>query len=358
MRGLDWLKTMRTQIQEGLTFNSTLITLNQFMVQWLGSIRTSIRPKTYNQYSYIALKQIIPTLGKIKLKDLRPEQIQALYNAKLDNGISQRTVQLIHVVLHRALGQALKQGLIIRNPTQAVTRPRVSHKEMMVLSGDQARSFLSAAQNTRYETLYYLAIHTGMREGELLGLKWCDLDWVTKRLQVKRQLQHISGHGLVFSEPKTAAGRRMIVLSPNAIEKLRSHSEKQNVERQLAGSAWVENDLIFPTKLGSPMYSANMYKIFKGVLKLASLPNIRFHDLRHTAATLMLQQGVHPKVVQERLGHSDITQTLGTYSHVLPSMQEEAADKLDEVLTPINVSQEIKKLEEVQASYELPLPEK
>ncbi len=211
-QGLDWLQTIRTQVQEGLTYDSTRITLEEFMVQWLGSIRTSIRPKTHNQYSYIALKQIIPTLGKIKLKDLHPEQIQALYNAKLDNGISQRTVQLIHVVLHRSLGQALKQGLIIRNPTQAVTRPRVSHKEMMVLSGDQARTFLSAAQDTRYEALFYLAIQTGMREGELLGLKWSDLDWVTKRLQVKRQLQHVSGQGLVFTEPKSAAGRRMIVL--------------------------------------------------------------------------------------------------------------------------------------------------
>ena len=179
------------------------------------------------------------------------------------------------------------------------------------------------------------------------------VDWVSKRLQVKRQLQHISGHGLVFSEPKTAAGRRMIVLSPNAIEKLRLHIEKQILERQLAGNTWVENDLMFPTRLGSPMYSANMYKIFKAVLKLAGLPNIRFHDLRHTAATLMLQQGVHPKVVQERLGHSDVSLTLNVYSHVLPSMQEEAADKLDDLLTPISVSKEIKKIEELTGSYEL-----
>ena len=177
----------------------------------------------------------------------------------------------------------------------------------MVLSGDQARSFISASQGTRYEALFYLAIHTGMRERELLGSKWGDLDWVTKRLQVKRQLQHIAGQGLVFSEPKTAAGRRLIVLSPNAIAKLREHMERQNLERQLAGSAWVENDLIFPTKLGSPMYSANMYKIFKAILKLAGLSNIRFHDLRHTAATLLLQQGVNPKIIQERLGHANIT---------------------------------------------------
>jgi integrase len=339
-----WLQETLSQIEHGMTLVASRASLKDYLAEWLETRKSSVRLKTIRQYSQVVRQHIVPTLGDIKVKDLRPDQIQALYNTKLNSGVSQRTVIEIHKVLHTSLSMALKWGLIIRNPADAVTRPRKKRTEMKTLSDSQVRVFLSAAEQTRYSALFYLALNTGMRLGELFGLKWSDIDWDHRRLQVKRQLQYLSGHGLIFLEPKTAASRRMIVLSENAINKLRTHLEQQDSDRLFAGDQWQENGMLFSTKIGTPMFPANMYKDFKILLKKLDLPDIRFHDLRHTAATLMLQQGIHPKIVQERLGHSDIGMTLNTYSHVLPSMQEDAAEKLDELLRPIDVTAKIKKI--------------
>jgi len=209
----------------------------------------------------------------------------------------------------------------------------------MVLDENQVQSFLLAARESRYQVLYFLAIATGLREGELLGLQWSDIDWVNRRIQIKRQLQRLpEGKGLTFSEPKSRSGKRVIVVGPVVLEKLRNHLNQQLLIRQFAGDRWQDNDLVFPSTIGTPMEWRNMVRDFKDTLKRAGLPDIRFHDLRHTAATLMLKEGIHPKVVQERLGHSQISLTLDTYSHVLPSMQEEAAQILDQLLTPISIS--------------------
>jgi integrase len=170
-------------------------------------------------------------------------------------------------------------------------------------------------------------------------------------LQVKRHIQRIPGHGLSFAPPKSEAGRRVIVHSPGAIKKLRTQYERVNINHQTAVGIWQENDLIFPTRIGTAMHLTSMYKDFKALLKPASLPNICFHDLRHTAATLMLLQGVHPIIVPERLGHEDISMTLNTYMHVLPSMQEDVAEKLDEILIPMDLCDEIKKIGEQQPTY-------
>lgn len=347
----NWLQETLSQIQNGMSLTAARITVRDFLEEWLETYKTSVRLKTIRQYTQIVRQHILPHLGEIKLKELRPEQIQAFYNTKLNSGANPRTVILIHSVLHRSLSLALKWGLIGRNPTDAVTRPRKKRIELNILTDSQVRAFLSAADQTRYGALFYLALNTGMRSGEIFGLKWSDIDWNHRRLQVKRQLQHLPGHGLIFTEPKTASGRRMIVISHTTVEKLRKHKEQQNMDHSVAGDQWQENDLVFPTRLGTPMFPTNMYKDFKDLLKKLGLPNVRFHDLRHTAATLMLQQGIHPKIVQERLGHADISMTLNTYSHVLPSMQEDAAEKLDELLRPIDVSDEFRKMGEGQAGY-------
>jgi integrase len=204
---------------------------------------------------------------------------------------------------------------------------------MKTLTADQIRRLLEAVESTPFEALYYLAVTTGLRQGELLGLKWSDVDWSVPCLKVQRQLQRVAGRGLVFAEPKTAAGRRVVALGPSATVKLRQHLQRQSEERDGSGKArWKDGDLIFPSSIGTPMGPRNLLRHFKITLEKAGLPMIRFHDLRHTSASLMLMQGTHPKVVQERLGHSQISVTLDTYSHVLPSLQAEAAEKIDELI--------------------------
>jgi integrase len=332
-----WLRTTLNQVDNGITFLGAQMELGKYLEQWLVTVKTSVRPKTYEQYKQIVTSHIVPILGHIKLKDLRPDHIQTLYNTKLKSGTSNRMVIMIHTVLHLTLNQALKVGLIGRNPSDAVIKPKLVKKEMKTLTDTQVQTLLLAVRGTRHEVLYQLAVTTGMREGELLGLKWADLDWVTRQVKVQRQLQWISGQGLVFSEPKSIAGRRVIVVGTATIEKLREHHQRQQWERLAAGDRWVENDLIFATTIGTPSNWRSLYRSFKKLLQTSNLPNIRFHDLRHTAATLMLQQGINPKIVQERLGHSQISLTLNTYSHVLPNMQEEAAEKLDQLITPVEV---------------------
>ena len=203
---------------------------------------------------------------------------------------------------------------------------------MHTLNENQVRILISSARGSRYETLYWIAVTTGLRKGELLGLKWSDLDWVTRRLSIQRQVQRLKDQGLVFNTPKSEAGERSVLLSVDTIRRLRGHHAVQYYEKEFAGNRWQENDLIFPSTIGTPLDPQNIYKNFKALLRQAKLPNIRFHDLRHTAATLMFQQGIHPKVVQERLGHADIALTLNTYSHVLLDIQEEAVQKLDRLL--------------------------
>jgi len=349
--GLNWLHKMCTQVQAGMTLEGAQRPFSEYLQQWLILIQGSIRPNTLIQYSQIVRDHILPQLGRIKLKDLRPDQIQILYSEKLRQGTSSRTVILIHAVLHKALKQAVRLGTIVANPADAVTRPKFRRKEMKTLSDMEAQKLLVAARGTSLEAVYWLAVSTGLRQGELLGLRWSDLDWKKQSLQIQRQLQR-QALGLVFTEPKSAAGRRMIILGTVTLEKLRVHQNLQVEERKLAGDTWQENDLIFPSSIGTPMDPSNLYHHFKRLLKEAGLPDIRFHDLRHTAATLMLQQGTHPKIVQERLGHSDISLTLNVYSHVLPSMQEETAEKMDELLTPIDISDELKKIEEQIGAYE------
>jgi len=343
-----WRHKRVEEIQQGLVFIGAKIQFSKFLDDWLVVVENSVRPNTYIQYSQIVHQHIVPVLGKILLKDLRPDHVQKLYTVKLKNGISARTTQLIHAVIHRALNHALKQGLVARNVSDAVTRPKVPRKEMKTLDDYQVRQLLQAAEETRMQTLFWIAVSTGLRKGEILGLKWSDLDWNNGRLQIQRQVQRIKGVGLVLCEPKSASGRRVIILGEKTLDRLRKHKEEQYRERNRAGDMWKENDLIFPSPNGTILDQSKVNKVYKKCLQKAGLPNLRFHDLRHSAATLMLQQGIHPKVVQERLGHSDISLTLNIYSHVLPSMQEEAAEKMDELFTLTDVSEELNRIKKTE----------
>ncbi len=333
----NWLLEMQIKIRSGISLAGSKITLSEYFDDYLKTIKTIVKINTLHQYTQVVKQHILPILGKYKLEDLKPNIIQQLYNLKLEQGVSERTVLLIHAVLHRALKQAVLWGTLSWNPADGVIRPKKKQIEMKVLNDVQVRTLLMAAKGTSMETLLQIEITTGLRFGELLGLKWGDLDWETKRFQIQRQVYRVKFQGLVFSEPKTKAGRRSVVLCKSTIQLLRNHWELQQESIIELGDLWQNNDLIFPSATGTPTDQSNVSKRFKALLISAGLPDIRFHDLRHTAATLMLLQGINPKIVQERLGHADIAMTLNTYSHVLPSMQEDAAEKIDEIITMIDV---------------------
>jgi integrase len=224
-----------------------------------------------------------------------------------------------------------------RNPTDAVTPPRYEHEEMRFYDEAQVNQFLFAAKGNRNEALYYLAVTTGLRQSELLGLKWSDLDWVKKTLSVQRQLRREFKQGDYFTTPKTKAGKRTIVLGEKTIEILHEHWDLQNQERRFAGGRWKENDLIFTSSIGTPMDQHNLYHTFREFIHSVGLPEIRFHDLRHTAASLMLNHGIAPIIVSKRLGHSKVSITLDIYGHLMSEMQSEAADLMDELITSVPI---------------------
>lgn len=307
-------------------------TVEQYLTSWLAATKATIRPTTFARYEQFVRVHIVPTIGKSALSKLSPQQLQALYALKLEEGLSSTTVHHLHAVLHRALDKALRLGLVQRNVADMVDVPRMRHHEMTTLSEEQARTLLSAASGERLEALYVLAIATGMRQGELLALKWRDVDLDESRLQVRATL-HYTNEGYVIAEPKTEFSRRRIALSKVAVEALRAHRIRQLEERLQLGDAWEDNDLVFPNTVGRPLDGVNLLKYwFYPLLKRAGLPRMRFHDLRHTAATLLLGRGINPKIVSEMLGHSHVSVTLGIYSHVTPHMQEQAAKAMDDAL--------------------------
>jgi integrase len=274
-------------------------------------------------------------LGRIGLAQLTPQQIRAFLNylgeqtvKRTGKMMSPRTVQYCHVVLRRSLNQAVKLGLLARNPATLIEAPRRQKHEAQFLSVDQARIFLASTKGDRLECLYALALQTGLREGELLGLTWDDIDLDHGRLTVSKALQRVNGC-LQFVVPKSKTSKRDVPLTQIAVTSLRTHRVRQLEARLLAGSKWQENNLVFPNTEGKPFDAGNMVREFHKALSRANLAKIRFHELRHTCASLLLTQGVPMKVVQELLGHSDYYLTANTYSHVVPELKREAADRLD-----------------------------
>ncbi len=307
-------------------------TVEQYLVSWLEVVTHTIKPRTWQRYRELVQLHIIPTLGSVTLSKLTAQQVQNLYAAKLNEGLSSTTVHHIHAVLHRALAAALRLGLVARNVTDMVDPPAMRHPEMTTLSEEQVRALLAAVSGDRLEAFYVLALATGMRVGELLALKWRYVDLDRATLQVRATL-HYTAAGYVFSKPKTKRSRRHLALSRGAIEALQLHRVRQDVERKATGAGWTDLDLVFPNSLGKPLDNSNILKYwFRPLLQRAELPPIRLHDLRHTAATLLLSRGINPKVASEMLGHSSVSITLDLYSHVLPHMLRGAADVMDEAM--------------------------
>jgi integrase len=324
-----------TDADRGLVFDAGSLTVEAYLKRWLtDSVRNTVRSTTFERYEQITRIHIVPEIGRLKLKALTPAHVRGLYQEKLQS-LSPRSVRYVHVTLHKALKLAVQDGLIPRNVTEAVKPPQIQKEEMRPLTSGQAKTLLKFVRSEadRLEALYVMAVTTGLRQGELLGLKWDDVDLEAGTLQVRRTLT-TGKSGPVLSSPKTKGSRRTVRLSQTALIALRSHLNRQLGEIDRAGSLWRENGLIFASETGEPLDRRYITTHrFKPLLKHAGLPQIRFHDLRHTCATLLLLKNVNPKVVSEMLGHASIAITLDTYSHVLPNMQNEATKAMEEALS-------------------------
>ena len=259
--------------------------------------------------------------------------VQDFYQDQLVAGLAPASVNKLHAILHKALDQAVKWHMIPRNPTEGIRAPRPTPKEMHPLSADETRKLLEAARGDNLEALYVLAIHTGMRQGELLALKWSDVDLENAVISVRRTLMK-SGGSLLLGEPKTKKSRRTIQLTEEAVRALREHLDRQVEHIQRLGDLYRDEGLIFASEVGTLINPTNLrQRSFASLLTRAGLPQIRFHDLRHTCATLLLSRDVHPKFVQELLGHANIAITLDTYSHVIPGMGDHAVRAMEDVLS-------------------------
>ena len=318
----------------GIVYDDENQTVGKYMIRWLSdSAKHAVKATSYRAYESQIRNHIVPALGKIKLSRLTPAHLQALYAAKLREGMKPASVRQIHAILHKALEQAVRFNLIPANPASKVDPPKVRQEEITPLTAEQASKLLDVIRDERdrFEALYVLALTTGLRIGELLGLKWSDIDLDARRLRVSRQLQCSEG-GLIFTEPK-AASRRTVDLPASTVEALKRHRKRQVEETLKAGGAYQDNDLVFAGDLGGPIGPEKVtQRAFKPLLKRAGLPEIRFHDLRHTFATLLLARGVHPTYVQRALGHASVKITLDRYSHWMPSMGRATAEAIDAAL--------------------------
>jgi len=315
---------------QGLDVLSREQTLAEFLERWLADVAARrVRPSTRESYERVIRVRILPALGKTKLSAVTPLQLQALYSRLLDKGLAPASVVRTHAILHGAFRQAVRWNILPRNPADAASPPSIPRQEMRALTRDQVMSLIDTAPDPVMKTLYAVAATAGLRRGELLGLKWPDVDFARGTMVVQRTAHRIRGEGIVYGEPKTNAARRSIRLGSFVLELLRKHRASQLEHRLKAGPAWQETGVIFTSLYGTPLEAARVSRIFQRDLANAGLPRVRFHDLRHTAATLLIEQGVPIKAVQSTLGHSTIATTMDVYAHLTPAMQESVAEAID-----------------------------
>ncbi len=321
------------QLDTGTFMKPGKTTVAEYLQRWLVDYgKPNLSPRSYERYESIVRVHLLPSLGNISLVQLRPEYIQRHYNNMLKAGLSARTIRYHHVVLHKALQTAIKWGLLVRNVADGVDVPHAHSKEIQTWQEHELSQFLNAARDTAYYALFYTALFTGMRRSELLALRWQDIDLILGQISVCRGLHHLKDGSYIFTQLKSVKSYRTIALSPSAIITLQEHWEKQVSQAAMLGLSISSDSLVFSTFDGKPLRPNTISRAWHNLAAKAGVRVIRFHDARHTHASIMLKQGIHPKIVQERLGHSTISITLDTYSHVAPGLQEAAAKRFDDAI--------------------------
>lgn len=308
-------------------------TVKQFLERWLVDChKPSVRHSTWKRSEQVVRVHLVPEIGHVRLVKLTPHEVQALLNRKLKSGLTPRTVEIIRAVLRTALNQAVRWGDVPRNVAELANAPRVPKREIEPLTAEEARRLLDALEGERLKALFVLAVSTGLRQGELLGLRWPDIDLGEGVLRVRHGLQRQDGE-YRFVEPKSKQSRRTLPLPGMAVSALRCHRVSQAEERLEAGPKWEESDLVLPTRVGRPMHPSVVRSAFRRALKTAGLKQQRFHDLRHCCATLLAAGGAHPREIMKTLSHSQISVTMNVYNtHAIPSRQRETAEWMDAML--------------------------
>lgn len=306
--------------------------VGDFLDEWLNRIaKPRIRAQTYKSYEVNIRCHLKPAFGRMTLDDLQPADIQDLLDRKLKAGMAPKTIHYMHGVLRNALNHAVRWNYVSRNPAALVDKPRSESFEIQPLNREEARQFLDAIRGHRLEALYTVALTMGLRQGEALGLRWRDVDLAMGYIRVNRQLQRVN-HKYELVELKTRRSQRPLAIPPAIVASLVAHKQRQEDERRAAKLRWHDTELVFARPDGYPLSGSVITHTFQELLEKAGLPRRRFHDLRHSCATLLLAQGVSPRVVMEILGHSQISLTMNTYAHVLPEMGRDAANRMSALI--------------------------
>ena len=326
------LRTLQRKQDENLPLVTSQMPLKDYLTQWLDYIRHQVRPKTHVDYERAVRLHIMSRLGHIRLGKLGPEHVARAWSDMLKAGKSASVVEYCHRRLSKAMNDAMKRDLVYRNPCQAVLPPKVPRKELYPPDADAIHQFLEVAKDTEYYEALYTSFYTALRRGELLALLWRDLDLDLGTISVTRSLYRAKGGRSIIQAPKTAKGRRLVSLTPSTTLLLRSLRECQEVDAFLHGYIVNDDSPVFRYRDGSPILPRGYTGAFTKIMRRAGLEGYRLHDARHAHASLMLKLGVHPKIVQERLGHAKVGTTLDIYSHVVPGLQQAAALRFEEGL--------------------------
>lgn len=334
---------MLSRFETGTFVEPSKQTLGRHLTEWLVGLRASgLKHSTISGYEMLATKHVIPRLGATPLQKLTVGQLNALYADLLDHGrlngkgkggsLSPSTVKYVHATIRKALGDAVEAGVLARNVAERARPPRPEARTRPATwTAGELRAFLAHVAGDRLYALYHLAASTGLRRGEVLGLRWRDVDLDVGRVSISETIVTVEGK-VETSTPKTKHGSRSVALDAGTVRVMRAHRKRQVEERLALGGYAEDRDLVFCGLDGRPLHPSDVSKRFDRLVRSSGLPRIRFHDLRHSHATLALQAGVHPKVVSERLGHSDIAITLNTYSHAIPAMEADAAEKVAQLV--------------------------
>jgi integrase len=336
---LAWVRKTTSQVERGLKYDAARQNLGDYLTSWLASVENSVRPSTFEHYKLLVKNYLIPQLGASLIKNLSPDRIQSVYDSMIQAGTGAHTIIKTHAVLHNALQRASETGLAFRNAADLVRPPAAPEKEMSFWNEEETNRFLTVAQDSRLYALFYLAIVTGAWQMEVCGLQWADLDWLRGTLHIRRQLARV---GEMFAQQKTRAAKCTINLGAKTLDVLRAHQQLQTQERILAGNRWQEYDLIFTSTIGTPLQQKNLVdRYFKPLVKLAGVPEIRFHDLRHTAASIMLSRGVSIFAVSKIIGHARPSITSDIYGHLVPGATNGVGEMMDELIAPVAISVEV-----------------